>query len=74
MCQVSSFMCQVQLSCVMFMFHFDSAQIKFWNQKLSLRQTDKHSQIQLIGAPHIPCMWGTQKYKYRFSLSHIGDL
>ena len=33
-CQVSSFMCQVQLSCVKFMFHLDSTQTKFLDQNL----------------------------------------
>ena len=35
MCQVSSFMCQVQLSCVKFMFHLDSTQTKFLDEKLT---------------------------------------
>ena len=40
MCEVSSFMCQIQLSCVKFMFHFDSNQTKFLDQKQTDSQTD----------------------------------
>ena len=55
MCQVSSFMCEVQLSCVSsstfmcvkFMFHLESTRTKFPNEKPSdrqtLRQTDPDS-------------------------------
>ena len=41
----SSLMCQVHVS-----FGFNSDQIFGF-------ETDRHTQIQLIGAPHIPCLW-----------------
>ena len=40
MCQVSSFMCQVQLSCVKFMFNFNSNQTRFLDERLVDAQTD----------------------------------
>ena len=53
LCVKFKFMCQVQVSCVKFMFHLDLTRTIFSGLKQTLRQT----QIQLIGAPHIQSMY-----------------
>ena len=60
--QVSSFICQVQLSCVKFIFYLDLNQTKFLGQKQKLRLTDPDSTYRSDSTGPTN-LWVTQKQR-----------
>ena len=75
MCPPSSFMSQVQLSCVKFMFRLDLTKTKFLDQIQSQNVTESQSPIKLVGvAQQILWICGPLKHGKTKRIWSLGQL